>query len=330
MEHQEFDDITYTLLARFFEGEATDEETRSISSWKTQSEANADLFAKAKLIWLESDTAHFEANNVTDFNADAAWNKVERKIAKPQTSIRKLPLFMRVAAIVAVCMTVGYLVFTQFNSPNQLVEVNTSDKAQEIVLKDGSEVELNQSSTLVYSDNQKRKTREVELKGEAFFNITKDSLRPFIIHTQELDIKVLGTSFNVDAKTQDSVEVQVETGVVELGYKNQKIKLVAGETGVFYQGLGKLIKRESRVVVSQFWRNRKLTFKRTELIEIVETLNRLYEVNIRVDESTEQHRKINVRFEDQDIDLILDILSSTLNLKIEKADNGEIILYNAD
>ena len=227
-------------------------------------------------------------------------------------------------------MTVGYLVFTQFNSPNQLVEVNTSDKAQEIVLKDGSEVELNQSSTLVYSDNQKRKTREVELKGEAFFNITKDSLRPFIIHTQELDIKVLGTSFNVDAKTQDSVEVQVETGVVELVYKNQKIKLVAGETGVFYQGLGKLIKRESRVVVSQFWRNRKLTFKRTELIEIVETLNRLYEVNIRVDESTEQHRKINVRFEDQDIDLILDILSSTLNLKIEKADNGEIILYNAD
>ena len=94
MEHQEFDDITYTLLARFFEGEATDEETRSISSWKTQSEANADLFAKAKLIWLESDTAHFEANNVTDFNADAAWNKVERKIAKPQTSIRKLPLFI--------------------------------------------------------------------------------------------------------------------------------------------------------------------------------------------------------------------------------------------
>lgn len=330
MEHQEFDDISYTLLARFFEGETTAEEVRAISDWKAASHDNAELFAKAKMIWLESDASHFDIDENLHFNTDAAWNKVKGEVMKPQTTVRKMPLFWRVAATVVVCLTIGYFVSKQFSNPNQLVEVNTSDNAQDILLNDGSEVELNQASTLVYTENKKGNTREVELQGEAFFEITKDSLKPFIIHTQELDIKVLGTSFNVNSRTKDSVEVQVETGVVELVYKNQKIKLVAGETGVFYQGLGKLIKRESRVVVSQFWRNRKLTFKRTELIEIVETLNRLYEVNIRVDESTEQHRKINVRFEDQDIDLILDILSNTLNLKIEKADNGEIILYNAD
>ncbi|MFT5723962.1 MAG: transmembrane sensor [Bacteroidia bacterium] len=330
MEHQEFDDISYILLARFFEGNASAEDMRSIEKWKQKSSENAALYAKAKMIWLESVPDHFENEADFSYDANAAWTNVASKIVKPETVMRRMPMLIRVAAVLAVVATISFVIISQLKGPNPMVEVHATETGQEVVLEDGSEIELNETSTLEYSTHFRGKTREVVLTGEAFFEIARDTTKPFVVHANDIDIKVLGTSFNVNAHSKDSVEVQVETGIVELVYRNERIKLIAGETGVFQHSLGKFFKRESRVVVSQFWRNRKLTFKRTELIEIVETLNDLYDVNIQVDETTERHRKINVRFEDQDIDLILDILASTLNLNVVKTDSNEVILYNAE
>lgn len=330
MKHQEFDDISYQDLARFFEGESTEAEVQTIAAWKEKSEEHKHFFATCKMIWVESTSLHFNDSEVPEVDVVAAWSKVRETISdKPTKTLRLQPL-MRVAAIIAVVMTIGYFVISQFFQSPTLVRVEAADDIKELVLNDGSQVELNKSSTLVYKEGLKGDTREVELTGEAFFNIAKDSAKPFVIRTNAVAIKVLGTSFNVDSKVKDSVEVQVETGVVELAYNEQKIVLHAGETGVYYQSLGKLLKRESRVVVSQFWRNRKLNFRRTELSEIVETLNKLYDVNIRVDDVKEQHRRLNVKFEDQDIDLILDVLSNTLDLRIRETENGEIILYREE
>ncbi|MFT7591512.1 MAG: transmembrane sensor [bacterium] len=330
MKRQEFDDISYPLLARLFAGECSSDELGAIQIWKSASDENAKEYASAKMLWIESQEGHFDVHGIREFDESKAWDSVSKSIKGNVKKMRSTQQIFRIAAILAVVLTVLFVAFKQFVTPHELVEVQSTDVKQVVQLKDGSEVDLNALSILSYNKEFSNDYREVTLNGEAFFKIERDTARPFIIKVNGIDIKVLGTSFNVNAIVPDSVEVQVETGLVELIFENQKIKLSAGETCVFYKDLGKFVKRESRVVVSQFWRNRKLTFKRTTLSEIINTLNDLYEVDIQVAESSQKERKINVRFEDQDIDLILDILSNTLNLKVEKGKAGEFILYDED
>jgi ferric-dicitrate binding protein FerR (iron transport regulator) len=123
-----------------------------------------------------------------------------------------------------------------------------------ILLPDGSKVWINSGSKLTYENYFKGNTREVQLDGEAYFDVVKDAAHPFIVHTSGIDIKVLGTAFNVKAfKMEPTIEATLIHGSIEIVDKNQpgspKIMLKPHEKLIYnkYPSLDEITSQDSRV-----------------------------------------------------------------------------------
>lgn len=322
-------DIDYELLARYLSGEVSGEERDHVDVWIRRSEENAAFFASVKTLWEEATPDHFD-EDVPAFtvDTDAAWSKVQKRIT-PEVSEPRVIRFrpwLRIAAVLVSLLMVTFIVYRFGMEPSQQSLVAEGGK-EEVKLVDGSVIELNEHAKITYPKEFKDGQRKVALEGEAFFEIEPDKTKPFVVETDGLEIKVLGTSFNVNAAaSEDSIEVQVETGVVQIENEAGSLTLVAGETGVYLVKENKLFKRNLNVVTSQFWRNRKLNFRRTPLRDVVLTLNKLYDVDIRLKGGDIDTSEISVRFEDEDIDMILDIIANTLQLEVENKDGRKIIL----
>jgi len=160
--------------------------------------------------------------------ADIELSSIEIETATNSRNSKKWLIFFGVLAT-------GLLGFFQFKNmfvsserynkrQTTLSQVSTKpgSRMTQIQLPDGSVVRLNSSSSLAYGKNFGKNLREVSLTGEAFFDVTKDSSHPFIIHTNVIDIKVLGTAFNVKSYPNDAItETSLIRGTVEVTVKNR-------------------------------------------------------------------------------------------------------------
>lgn len=148
-----------------------------------------------------------------------------------------------------------------------------------VTLSDGSRIWLNAASELKYPETFHDNTREVHLSGEAYFEITADSTRPFYVHTQEMQLKVLGTSFNVKAYPDETETVTtLLTGSIEQHYPSsgQKLRLIPLQQACFDHTTGNLqtLKADPEEVLA--WKNGKFIARNKTLEEIFQQLSRWY------------------------------------------------------
>ncbi|WP_292270185.1 FecR family protein [Butyricimonas sp.] len=150
----------------------------------------------------------------------------------------------------------------------------------QIVLADGTRVWLNSATKLIFPQNFTGKERRVVLSGEAFFEVARDENKPFIVETSRMDVKVLGTRFNVNAYTDNEmVSTTLVDGSVEVASGTQKpITLVPGEQA--YGEAGELEKREVNVRLYTSWIDGRFMFNNVELEEIAKQISRWYDVEI--------------------------------------------------
>lgn len=183
--------ITENLLIRFLKCETTPEEEVAI------------------LDWLDADPENIKTLDRIDFqfNATVLHSEIQKDKA-PKSRVKKLISFSA-AAILAVAIAIGNGVLqtrkmrTEMESLTTSISIPTGQRI-DMTLQDGSRVWLNSNSTLEYPNIFRKDDRQVKLSGEAFFDITKDPERPFIIETFACNIEVLGTKFNVEANAADS------------------------------------------------------------------------------------------------------------------------------
>lgn len=183
--------ITENLLIRFLKCETTPEEEVAI------------------LDWLDADPENIKTLDRIDFqfNATVLHSEIQKDKA-PKSRVKKLISFSA-AAILAVAIAIGNGVLqtrkmrTEMESLTTSISIPTGQRI-DMTLQDGSRVWLNSNSTLEYPNIFRKADRQVKLSGEAFFDITKDPERPFIIETFACNIEVLGTKFNVEANASDS------------------------------------------------------------------------------------------------------------------------------
>ncbi len=167
--------------------------------------------------------------NSTQVELDAVMNGLTETQAKK-------PLHKRLAVYLVAATFLGaimLLYFTSGNSRQQNMPLASSSKpANEVTvghgsrsriqLPDGSQVWINSGSTLTYDNFSKSNTREVQLNGEAYFDVVRDPEHPFIVHTSGIDIKVLGTAFNVKAyKSESTIEATLIHGSIEVINQNR-------------------------------------------------------------------------------------------------------------
>lgn len=139
-----------------------------------------------------------------------------------------------VASVILICLTVYYYsskninqkTFTSFIPHNTISQYNSTQKEEVLTLSDGSKIALQPKSTLHYPNQFSGGNREVYLEGEAFFQITKNPQKPFLVYYNNIITKVLGTSFTINTNPKTgNVEVVVETGRVQV---SENVKLVKG------------------------------------------------------------------------------------------------------
>ena len=193
-----------------------------------------------------------------------------------------------------------------------------------LVLEDGTRVFLNAMSNLKYPVKFMGKTREVELSGEALFEVAKDAQRPFIVKTSEINVEVVGTIFNLNAyeNTERVITTLVEGSVKINSVKTNESRLLAPDeqaTSNLLNGQTDIRKVDASLYTA--WKNGNLTFYDSRLEDIMTTLTRWYSANVLYANASVQDLRFSGNLNRYgDINQILDILRSTgkINIEIDK------------
>ena len=197
-----------------------------------------------------------------------------------------------------------------------------------VTLSDGSVIKLNADSKFRFPKSFSSETRKVFLEGEAFFDIAKDSTRPFIITTQNLSIEVLGTSFNVKNYNDNNAKIAVATGKVKVYTKslNNTLTLLPSEMAVFDKNSQILTKTDFNPDEVFSWKNGVMYFNNNSVHEIFEELERWYGVEFRVSKGVNLNRKYTGRFTNESLNNVLEAIKFSTNFKY-KIENEEVIIY---
>lgn len=275
------------LIALKLSNQITEEQNILLTEWLNQSDKNVQYFHDLEKIWKLSDDSDSKFNP----DVNAAWNKVQSELKLKQearvVSINK-PSFKlyRIAAAIVVLLGLSVFIYNSVQSPEMVQFATNANETKEIILPDNSKVILNANSSISYPENFEGNTRNVELKGEAFFEVTKNKEKPFIIQTFNTYTKVLGTSFNVRALSEnENVRVSVVTGKVEVGFLSNdlKVQLVPGNTAIIdVKNIG-IQKVENSIENITAWKTGVLVFDDQLLSVLINDIELYYNVNIEVD-----------------------------------------------
>lgn len=198
-----------------------------------------------------------------------------------------------------------------------------------ITLSDGTQIWLNAGSLLKYPVQFKGRTREVYLTGEAFFDVAKDKEHPFIIHTDKMDTKVLGTSFNVQSYPDHATqEVSVLTGRVNVKstVTEENVYVTPGQKVVFKSQSNKLQAFTDVPVNSiSLWRKNIIVFEDAPLPEVIATLNRNYNVAIQIENKNLNNLKISAYFKELPVGQVVALVCNIINANY-KIESGTYII----
>jgi len=272
--------------------------------------------------------------------------RVQKESAKESTTSqqgrRSTKFWLSAAAAVALVAICSFLIYnfvpskpleivTNQSVPSRL-EQRENPKGQKsiLLLSDGTKIWLNADSKLTYAKNfTEGTTREVYLQGEAFFEVAHDVTKPFIVHTSELDIRVLGTSFNVKSYNEDKkIETTLLTGQVKITKANEPVNntsliLAPNQKAIFQKETKAMDVEQVQAERSSAWRQDKLVFDETTYGEVITQLERWYDVKITLEGDGDLQCKLTASIEKESLEDVLNLL--VLSHKISYTISGSNI-----
>lgn len=197
-------------------------------------------------------------------------------------------------------------------------------KTYELNLADGTRVKLNSKSELIYPDNFSEHTREVTLIGEAYFDVAKDASKPFIVKANGIDVKVLGTSFNVSCYDQQpSIETTLVEGKVAVVIPNRAEEIITPSQQLVFDKTKQTSATatvDTRIYTS--WINDKLIFKNERIDVILTKLQYWYDFEIEYENENIKENRFSLEIDkDTDLNKILDLINFTSNIKLIKTNH---------
>lgn len=265
------------------------------------------------------------------FSAAASYPQLEKRLNLRSTRLHQLPFARAVAATAAVvllCLS-AWAVYV-YMQPANLQTVSTLAETQVVLLPDGSSVTLNHYSSLSYPRRFNSVNREVQLNGEAYFEVSKDKEHPFIVQTENVDVQVLGTHFNVDAyRNNPEVKTTLLTGSVAVSNKgnSQRMVLKPNEMAIY----NKVEKKLTREVLENTndkiaWRHGEFIFDHLPLAEIARELSNSFGTTVHIADTTLLNYHISARFRNgEDLETILSVLHQAGYFNYSQKNNQFII-----
>ncbi|SHL33599.1 FecR family protein [Flavobacterium chilense] len=315
------------LLVKYLVGETDATENAAVENWLDADEKNLNYYNGLKKIWEDSLVLAAENKTVDE---DAAWKRLQNRIHEKEVPVltpkKSSTHWLRIVASIVLISTLGWLGYSYFEnkSANTLIRIYASNTTLNDTLPDGTTVTLNKNSSISYTSRFTGKTRPVTLKGEAFFNVSPDKTKPFIIQINDVTVQVVGTSFNVKNKNGKTT-VDVETGIVKVSKNKDQVELIHGEKVIISDQKPELLKSISKGRLYNYYRNKELVCDETPLGELVEALNEIYNVNIIIKNPSLKEKPLTTVFKDQSLDQVLEVIQETFRIEIEHK-NNQIIL----
>lgn len=312
------------LLAKFLAGEANSTESEAVNDWILDSEKNENYFFEAQKAWEKAS----RNKAFRKVNTDSAWQKFQEqapKVVALKPKRTAMP-FMRIAAAVVLLLGVSAVWYWATNQAVEQVAFVTKEKADSLLLADGTQVFVNRQSKITYPKEFSEQIRKVKLEGEAFFQVQPDKAKPFVVETQSIEIQVVGTAFNVKVVPNlQRTEVVVQEGKVLVRSSKDSVYVSAGEQATVENN--RIQKKES-IQDKNFlaYKTRMLVFEKTTLNEVIAKINALYATEIILKNEALGNCLITVTFEDASIEEIIDIITQThQGLRISKEGNRFVV-----
>ncbi len=308
----EFDDI----LAKHFAGEASPEEERQVLDWKAENEDEYKLIASAWDVSLEPSTKNYDAKT--------AWSKIDDQIEEEtEGKVFKLNGFWKTAIAACVTALIAITAFNFFGGDGMITVANETAETMQVDLPDGTEIYLASNAEITYPEDF-NENRDVELSGEAFFEVHRDEAHPFVITTKAGEIEVLGTAFTIQA-SKDSTTVLVEHGLVALRNKIVEIKLRQGEAAT---ASANEISKVTEVEANYFsWKTGVFDFEGIRLEQVIQELNTFHEKQIMFGANSEEakNKLLTAHFEELSHEEIIEIIVLTCSVTAEEKDGMVVI-----
>jgi ferric-dicitrate binding protein FerR (iron transport regulator) len=320
---ENFNDINNDLLVRYLLNETDSEERLQAEEWIAASDNNRKYFEDFKLIWEQSKS--LSANS--SINENDAWQRFRQRVQpteKKPAIVRSVGYkfqWTKIAALLAVVTIVTWLMTVP---GNKTITVESHQAVLASTLPDGSVVTLNKNAVLSYAGKFKGEERNVNLQGEAFFAVTPDKKKPFVIHVNDVTVKVVGTSFNIKS-SNGHTEVIVETGIVQVTRNGRTIELRPKEKTIVTAQDTVLQKEVVADKLYDYYRSKEFVCNNTPLWKLVATLNEAYNVNITIERPALRNLPITTTFSNKPLDSVLAVIGQTLDATIVH-ENNQIIL----
>ena len=326
-------DMVNDWIVGYLTNSLTPEEMQSLQNWLNVSEENREYFSDMQEVWIaasdEADEQHFDKERAYQLFLEHTESLVRPSLKRKAFTISP---WIYVAAMVVIVFFCGTIAFQSGKRvlQNQLTQITVEapyGSKTKLYLPDGTLVWLNAGSKMSYAQDFGINERSLNLSGEAYFEVTRNEEIPFKVHTEELDVKVLGTKFNF-RNYKDDLEAKVclLEGKVALNTRQKETILHPDQQALLDKKTGKLFVSGTKAAYSAEWTNDRLYFDEVLLSDIIKELERSYDVKITVADDTLNTIRFygNFRKREQSIQEIMNVLSSTD--KMTYTMNGKIIV----
>ncbi|TAH61838.1 MAG: FecR family protein [Fermentimonas caenicola] len=300
------------LLFKFFEGKSSLDEEKKIREWMEESNSNFNCFMKTR---REYDIQILSGSNV---------------IASNKKKLIPLQWIVGAAATIIILIIGGIYLF---NIENNIEQYNTiivpAGQRINLILSDNTNLWLNANTEFRYPTEFSKKNRTVYLDGEAYFEVSKDENKPFIVKTSMGDVHVTGTSFNVEAYSKfDNFVTSLFEGGVDIYIKdNKSVTLFPNELGILEnnQFLIKNITDNDHYL----WKDGLISFRNKGIEEILISLEKYFDIEIQINTSNLPQHTYTGKFRHSDgVEYALRVLQKSINFYYSRDVDSGIIFIN--
>jgi len=317
-------------LISYLTGNCSSDEQMVVEQWMNLSEDNKMLFDEFKLAWENS------GSNVDSFliDVDKSWKEfkvladfkeeVDAEIVSTKKTRNIFLSISSVAAVIVVLFSLYFILNTNQEVKDLSYTANTTQNDSPVLLPDGSKVIMGKGAKIVYPEQFATEVRKINFKGEAFFEVTSNPEKPMIIASDNIRVKVLGTSFNLcNCNNSNEISVYLEKGKVLFysidntdGSVLEQVVLLPGQKASFNKTTGLITKQNYTNNNHNAWKTGSLEFVKAPMSDVIKVLEKTYKIKIDSDESLNDYL-LTARFKDETPESIFETLQIIYGFSFE-------------
>jgi ferric-dicitrate binding protein FerR (iron transport regulator) len=296
------DEQQQAIMLRYLQDTCSPEEKQSFEEWLHQSADNRQQFYETRLLWYASRIEYFGSKEPLEKALATFTNNISQSHQQQRRPIYRL--LMRYAAIAIGIIGLSWLLFlltrpVNNTTPWLMASVANTDSSRLVTLPDSTRVWLNSNSRIFYPAQFSGDQRTVSLEGEAYLEVTHDPVHPFILSTSTIQVKVLGTTFNLQAypgeNQAEAVLVQGKIAIADQAGKDLNV-LAPGQLALYQKNNQTLTIKQVNPNSYTAWRNGNIALYGASLQTIASRLAGIYQANISIGKTLTDTARYNFIF----------------------------------